>query len=391
MGLIRLWLALLVYFEHLGGFGLNHLLTGIVAVKSFFIISGFLIQLVLLRKYHTAMHFWQLDFWKSRFVRIYPLYWIVLLGSVLFLVITGTPPRLYKALPIDYGMTYEVLHHKLIFSHDNLFAKIWYVFSHVFIFGYDVSQYIIYNIQQSKFTMIGSSPFIGHLWGRSFMLITQGWSIAIELWFYILAPFILLRNTKSILIITIIVTFLRYQIHFNCDIYALDIFGELYFFVTGAFACRFYLTHLQNTNNNYYCLSIFLLLSLFIYTLNYQSLHITYKENLFYVMLAFSLPLIFNSFHKNPIDRFLGDLSYPIYLVHFLAFGMVAAWFNSRNNAWVTLLITLLFAIFLVFFVERPFDRLKHKLFQKKLKAIPSEAFGSWKTDMTCPGIFRPD
>jgi|GEM_PF-553771 peptidoglycan/LPS O-acetylase OafA/YrhL len=366
MGLIRLWLALLVYFEHLGGFGLTHLLSGIMAVKSFFIISGFLIQLVLLRKYQYASRLWQWNFWKSRFVRIYFLYWIVLSGSVIFLVITGEAPRLYKASPADYGMTHAVLHHQLIFNHGNLLAKIWYIASHVFIFGYDISQYIIYNIQQAKFTLIGSSEYIGHLWGRSFMLITQGWSIAIELWFYLLAPFILLRSTLSLIIITLAITYLRQHIHFDCDVYALDIFSELYFFAAGAIACRFYLAKLQSSYSNHY-LSIFLLLALFVYTVNYQLLHFVYKEVLFYLLFAAALPFIFSSFHRNPIDRFLGDLSYPIYLVHFLAYGLAAVWFNTRYNPFTTLLLTLGFAVLSVLLVERPLERWRHKLFVGKL------------------------
>lgn len=374
MGLIRLWLALLVYFEHLGGFGLSHLLTGIIAVKSFFIISGFLIQLVLLRKYHDATRFWQFDFLKSRFIRIYPLYWIVLLGSLIFLVVTGVSPRLYNALPIEYGMTYEVLHHKLIFDHDNLVAKIWYIASHILIFGYDIGQYIIYNMQQAKFTLIGSTPYIGHLWGRSFMLIPQGWSMAIELWFYLLAPFILLRSTIFIIVLTILVTYIRRHIHFDCSVYAMDIFGSLFYFIIGAMACRFYLKYLQNATKKYHYLSFIMLLGLFIYTLNFKSLNISNKEGLFYVMLACSLPVIFNRFHKNPIDRFLGDLSYPIYLVHFLASGFVVATFHSHHNAIIKLLLTLLFAAIVVFLVERPLDRLRHKLFQKKLETIDRES-----------------
>jgi peptidoglycan/LPS O-acetylase OafA/YrhL len=49
----------------------------------------------------------------------------------------------------------------------------------------------------------------------------------------------------------------------------------------------------------------------------------TVPLRLAYVALALSLPFLFAASKSNPLDRWIGELSYPLYLVHGLTIGLV--------------------------------------------------------------------
>src|SRR6201995_5837701 len=90
MGLLRFWLAMAVVFEHTalfmgdpGRFPYHlRLLNGQTAVQSFYIISGFYISLILNEKYVGRGSGWL--FLSNRFLRIYPVYWLMLLLTAIF-------------------------------------------------------------------------------------------------------------------------------------------------------------------------------------------------------------------------------------------------------------------------------------------------------------------
>src|SRR5688572_20654204 len=80
MGTIRLLLALSVVITHSAPvFGVR-LLSGDMAVTAFFLVSGFLMALILESKYAGRVG----AFYLNRILRIYPPYLVALVGSVLF-------------------------------------------------------------------------------------------------------------------------------------------------------------------------------------------------------------------------------------------------------------------------------------------------------------------
>src|SRR5882672_3319363 len=76
MGCFRFLLAASVMLSHLAFYpaAFPHPLTGDVAVEAFYIISGFLITLVLHGKYRDSLF----TFYTNRVLRIYPIYWVSL-------------------------------------------------------------------------------------------------------------------------------------------------------------------------------------------------------------------------------------------------------------------------------------------------------------------------
>ena len=81
MGLLRLLLAISVITTHCGpclGFSP---LGGVEAVQTFFMISGFYMAMILTEKYRGPGSY--RSFLINRFLRIYPLYWIALILTLI--------------------------------------------------------------------------------------------------------------------------------------------------------------------------------------------------------------------------------------------------------------------------------------------------------------------
>jgi peptidoglycan/LPS O-acetylase OafA/YrhL len=82
LGSFRLLLALLVVMAHLaeGTTFVSHM--GVFAVFGFYVISGYLMTLVL----HEVYHFDFSSFWANRFLRLFPTYYLVALASLLVVI-----------------------------------------------------------------------------------------------------------------------------------------------------------------------------------------------------------------------------------------------------------------------------------------------------------------
>ncbi len=78
---------------------------------------------------------------------------------------------------------------------------------------------------------------------------------------------------------------------------------------------------------------------------------------LFYGFFVLALPFLFSLTKKSAIDRYIGQLSYPIYLSHWiLVLSILATTPDPEHNVFLTLLLTLAAAIMLLRYVERPID-----------------------------------
>ena len=75
MGVLRVMLALFVVIDHSGAFPGLQLPGAVFAVKIFFVISGFYMTMILNKKY-TGSGSYSL-FITNRFLRIFPIYWVV--------------------------------------------------------------------------------------------------------------------------------------------------------------------------------------------------------------------------------------------------------------------------------------------------------------------------
>jgi peptidoglycan/LPS O-acetylase OafA/YrhL len=100
-----------------------------------------------------------------------------------------------------------------------------------------------------------------------------------------------------------------------------------------------------------------------------------FKKGLFYLILASSIPFIFYYSKSNKWDRFIGELSYPMYLVWALRIDVVGPIINFLNltseNAVgvVTYGYIILMSVLIHLFVERPFEKIRSRFRFKNKQA----------------------
>lgn len=181
MGWVRFFLAAAVVFHHSSVPWSLPIVDGHQAVRLFYIISGFYMALVLDRKYPTAWEgIWL--FYSNRALRIFPIYWLVLVAAGLFYAAAwvglGRIPQRFawSAALAESG------HQPFLYG---LGA------SQVALFGLD--WFSLFDFQGATLAWGGTLPE-----GRSagfLCLVPQAWTLAVELSFYLLAPLLVRAKT----------------------------------------------------------------------------------------------------------------------------------------------------------------------------------------------------
>lgn len=316
MGKLRLLLAISVIIAHTTPiFGIS-LIGGIRAVHIFYIISGFYMSLILEGKY-IGLNSYKL-FITNRFLRIFPIYW-----AILFLTVTFY----YFAFVKNAGAGSELLSGYIrYFGGLNEPWKLFIILVNIFLFGQNLIMFMGFGngpggLKFSK-NLVNSTPSLS-----SFMLVPQAWTLAIEMCFYLIAPFFLRRSFKFVMTAIVIAFSLRFLIFYlgnNREPWNSRVFPlELGFFLLGNLTYRMYeWMRANNLRTIYY--PIALLCSFLTIILFY---HLPFKSPLLYGVLFFSLPVIFLGSKDNRLDRSLGNLSYPVYISHFLLM-LVASYFK---------------------------------------------------------------
>lgn len=338
MGLLRFLLAVSVLALHCNTiFGLTFV-GGEVAVQAFYMISGFYMALVLDGKYNATNWKGYKLFITNRLLKLYPIYWLTLLSVIALGVLT------YLIFKSTYIFDYYV-------NHDNLLTPINWIyitFSNIFILGQDLLFYIGYNESGYYFqTAYKDAATSLH----RFLFIKQAWTISLEIYFYLMVPF-LNKIKSSILVVSVVALFLArfysyYLGHHNLPwTYQFYIF-ELGFFLTGLLMFRW---HKQNKQ--------------WIATLGFQKLILPFsvfatiifqfigadsiiKNYVYLGLFATAIPFIFERTKNNKLDRLIGETSYPIYMIHGLI-GLLALLIIPKSNLWfgtIVLIISLILSI----------------------------------------------
>ena len=179
MGIIRLLLATSVVLFHSGIPSGYNIANSNVAVFSFFVISGFYMAFILDKKYKGPGSL--LLFFSNRFLRIFPLYWTILLITLGFVLIK---------LFLHLGTEDNAIIHYLRYS-PNLLSPAFYK---------DLINLIIRNItlilSLDYFRVNNSQP--------GYLLIPQAWTLQLELLFYLLVPFIM-KMSKKIFVVFLLI------------------------------------------------------------------------------------------------------------------------------------------------------------------------------------------
>lgn len=366
MGIIRLLLALAVVAAHTKGiFGLT-LVGGKVAVQSFFIISGFYMSLILNEKYIGPNRSYGL-FISNRLIRLYPIYWTVLIAT---LVSVGLIAFITKGHSTPRFETY-------LYVHWNFYSLLYLVVTNIVIFGQDLIMFMGIVPENGHF-FYTSNYSLTNPPLHSCLFIPQAWTLGLEIAFYLVAPFILRRNLK-IVITLIMLSFLLRGYMFNVlglreDPWIYRFFPtEIMFFLWGYVSYMIYLR--IKTWRIHPLFNIVVLAGIVLFTLCYQylpSLMLRYqpfsvKEYCYFAGIVFSIPILFNYLKGYKFDNQVGELSYPIYICHFLVILICAELpiFMLRKG-WAIAIITIAMAYVLNKLIALPVEKLR----QSRLKTI---------------------
>ncbi|MDB5110560.1 MAG: hypothetical protein JWR67_1674 [Mucilaginibacter sp.] len=346
MGLLRFLLAICVVLSHTTRYG-----NGPVAVEAFFIISGFYITLILNEKYINGNNSYWL-FISNRFLRLFPLYWTVLLLTLLCALLI--PGFNAKAHPGGLEM-YKEYGHNLSFT-----TYFYLIFTNICIFFQDTSLFLgislhTGNLYYTHDFRITNPP----VW--QFELLTQAWSISLELIFYLIAPFIL-RKKWGWIIVAIIGSMLL-KIYGSTHNYGNDPWNyrffpfELMYFLLGSVAYLFYKNVIKKVQVPR-IINIGLLSIVAGYTVFYSVLHFKYVYEL-YILCVFSfMPFLFKYTKDIKIDRFIGELSYPIYITHVLMMNLSRT-AGVKHLAIPTILGSIIASIILIKFLGDKIERVR--------------------------------
>ena len=387
MGLIRLLLALAVLVGHSWQIRGLSFVTPSFAVSIFFAISGFYMALVLNRKYEASARGTRL-FWSNRLLRLFPSYWAVLLltlavygGSVGF----GSAP-----LASTFQANFPWLQHHTLGSLAP-WSVLLFVFVNLFVIGQDITLFssVAPNGSLSFGANVIGSPSAAH----RFLLVPQAWSISLELMFYAIAPFMLRRRLRVLLLLLGASAALRLAlilVGLHKDPWTYRFFPTaLACFLLGAISYRLAgpatTWHLRARVG---LVGVALASAFIVFNgdlasaLGHAVPHATgVAQAAAFVAVVLFMPAIFELTKNNRIDVFLGDLSYPLYLVHLMViqavliysqvYGGLLRHMAQAGTPYVALL-ALAVSAGIVWLLERPIDRYR----QRRVRAYRESAAG---------------
>ena len=338
MGTIRLLLALAVVFGHAPGWqqiqpnAADPLrpMTPYFAVQAFFIISGFYMEMV--RGRYDCAGLWV--FWSNRYSRLIASYLVVVLITVL----------LALAFP-ERAPTFQT------YTPDGTIERLFLGLANLSIFGTDLIAFL------------GLKPLAG-------LILPQSRSLGIELWFYSLVPLFWRMPTRYIFAIISISSALRIGIATS----SLPAFPwqqrffplELAFFLVGMLSYR----HRKRLCG---ALPPVVPLSILTFGILFSGYIITSTSMAFSAPMAFLfflfLPSAWEMTRSHNFDRMIGELSYPVYLVH-ITVGYFVLPSQSMWGGGMLILLSIAAAIPLYAFVDRPLDAWRERRRSANVRAL---------------------
>jgi peptidoglycan/LPS O-acetylase OafA/YrhL len=379
MGLLRLLLAAAVVAEHSTPICGASFTGGHLAVRLFFIISGFYMALILTTKY-TADHpnrYWL--FISNRFLRIYPCYYVILFLSLAFYAAAS----LYLHHPADRLVLWQTA-----WRHGQIWGLFFVSLCQFTVIGMDAVCVFFYNLAQgfhlpgpdttaasvAWLPTAGADPS-GIVPAWRFLFVPQTWTISIELLFYLVVPWLISWRTRNLVILAG-VSLVSYFANCLFVYPALaDLLGYFFFpfhlflFILGMLACRHSAAFLARVSRPF---KIAMVAALFGGLAFSQFLPAATRSFICIALVALSLPILFDWTKYSRFQKWVGDLSYPVYICHILVkWGLLALMGVSKSRVasppgWLTLLGAIALSALLLWLVDYPVDRWR----QRRVKSL---------------------
>ncbi|MCC6470813.1 MAG: acyltransferase [Alphaproteobacteria bacterium] len=348
MGLLRLYLALCVVQAHAGSIpGFEHigLFSGRTSVRLFFVISGFYMAMVLNTKYRRADD--TLLFYWNRAMRLMPTYWIVAAATVALFVLLDR--ALLAERTVSLGAWWAD------FARLTPASQAGIVLANLFGIGQDWLYLASFDADGARW-----APFqteLGHN-GINYLLIPPFFTVALEIYFYLMAPFTLRAGWARPAAIC------AAGLGYHLLLIAPGIWGlplgyhlfpsTLFFFYLGG--SGYHLLALVRAKDRPGCSAAtgfwLVLIGIGAAIYHVHGLPIFLGCTLF----ALAVPVLFAWTSKVAVDRLAGELSYAIYVVHFPVMNFFVYRFEDHQVGAATAIASIGLAVLLFVFVERPID-----------------------------------
>ncbi len=344
MGIVRFVLAMVVLIGHTRPSAF--LIGGDVAVELFFAISGFLISYILRMQ---PAYKDKKKFFVNRALRIYPIYFVVAIATLLLWVTRAEWLAGFSSL--------------------NIPTKVFLIACNVLLFGQD---WLLF-LQQDHGGLAPTADFRQtdpQLWG--YALVPPAWSLGTELTFYALAPFIMRRRAILVTILTasFLAKFMAWGWGLQHDPWSFRFFPfELWVFLLGALSEQI-LAPVVAASVRAPAWGVASVLLTFAAFAAVPQIEIGLYGASFLLIFALvlALPGLMAFQRSRPWDVWIGDLSYPLYLCHWLVIVAVRAVGHKIPilAPWAVdvaiVILAVVLAIVLERFVTRPVERLRRKL-----------------------------
>ena len=311
-GYLRFILAILVLISHLNVrfFSLN---PGVIAVTIFYLLAGFVVSHLYFDIFANKKNK-LLQFYTDRIIRIFPLYIIVATITIIFLLITNYANPHFTLLKLLYNYTIIPLN------------------------------YYMY---------IDSTILTNPKW----QLIPPAWSLGTELLAYLLLPLALI--SKRFFYISFFTTLTIYIVA-NLNIINSDYFG--YRFIIGVFFIFLFGSLIQQKKKiqTFVLYILILIIAFFLY--KYNNLSGVYaKETLIGIIVGIPIVAYISKKPNLIFNKTLGQLSYAIFLTHFLIIWILDYLTIKNYIITLTITISIITSILLIYIERIIFNKIKRK------------------------------
>lgn len=260
-------------------------------------------------------------FITNRLIRLFPAYWLILLLIILFSIFQHYYSVAAEAIGNNYGLLSAFY---IYLPQMNLLTKLYMLLTNLFIIGQDTLLFLGLNLKTG--TLFYTSNWqITDPQLHTFLLTPVTWAVSLEILFYIIAPFLLRRKFSLILLIVLLSIVLRVYLAstgLNHDPWTNRFFPtELAFFLFGNISYRIYKRiDFSRFKDTYLWLVFIAFLSL---TIVYRSTLLAQSSTFYFALLTIVIPLLFQLTKGWKLDRYIGELSYIIFISHVFLLSVV--------------------------------------------------------------------